>query len=298
MSGISGAPASTTIAVSGESALTGNVTLSEGEGVTLTQDGQDIEISSSGGTPRGYIDGCITSNGTDDEHDIDFAAGVCRDDSNTDDMVLSAITKQIDAAWSVGDNAGGLDTGSVTTDTWYHLWVIKRSDTGVVDALFSTSATSPTMPTNYDKKRRIGAVLTDGSSNIIAYLQVGDRFYWDSPVQDYVADNPGTAAITITLTVPTGIKVIPLTAFQTRDDSPATTTYVIVSDPDLPDTSPSSTVNTYRVASVSCDADSVYNIAEHTNTSGQIRFHYSNSDAGVKASAATRGWIDPRGRNA
>ena len=132
---------------------------------------------------EGHIDGFITSNNaTDGDHDIDFGAGTATVSDGTNYTIAttsSTITKQLDASWSVGSAAGGLDTGSIAADTWYHLWVIMRSDTHVVDFLFSVSATSPTMPTDYDFKRRIGAVLTDSSSNIIAYIQTGDIFKWD-----------------------------------------------------------------------------------------------------------------------
>jgi hypothetical protein len=124
--------------------------------------------------------------------------------------LASAITKQIDASWSVGDNAGGLDTGSVASDTTYFLWAIKRSDTSVVDALFSTSATSPTMPTSYDLKRLIGAVVTDGSANIIGFHMhgVADHIevYWNSIIMD-VNKTVGTTGTLETLTVPSGIPV-------------------------------------------------------------------------------------------
>jgi hypothetical protein len=42
------------------------------------------------------------------------------------------------------------------------MWLIRRSDTGVADVLFSASASSPAMPTNYDSKRRIGSEIRDG----------------------------------------------------------------------------------------------------------------------------------------
>jgi hypothetical protein len=61
------------------------------------------------------------------------------------------------------------------------MWLIARLDTHVVDVLFSASATAPTMPTNYTEKRRIGAVRTDSSGNLIPFLQYGDDFYWKSP---------------------------------------------------------------------------------------------------------------------
>lgn len=63
----------------------------------------------------------------------------------------SAYTKNIAATWAVGTGNGSLDTGSIGNGTYY-LWLIQRSDTGVVDLLTSRSATSPTMPANYDRK--------------------------------------------------------------------------------------------------------------------------------------------------
>lgn len=127
-----------------------------------------------------YITGLILSNDTDADHDINITAGLCKDSTNAEVIELAAeITKRIDAAWSVGDDAGGLDTGSVAADTIYSMWVIKRSDTGVVDVLFSLSKTAPTMPTDYDFKRFIGFVWTlDGAATIKPFIMTGTGEIW------------------------------------------------------------------------------------------------------------------------
>jgi hypothetical protein len=144
--------------------------------------------------PRGYIDGfTISNNGADAEHDIDIATGAARDEDNEANLSLSTtLTKAIDAAWAVGDGNGGLDTGSVGNATWYYVWLIRRSDTGVVDALFSTSSSSPTMPTNYDQRRLLGAVFTNSSANIAAdqFVQVlfGGELRFTSNEKTPVAD--------------------------------------------------------------------------------------------------------------
>ncbi|MBD9456007.1 hypothetical protein IB244_31560, partial [Rhizobium sp. RHZ02] len=90
----------------------------------------------------------LSNNAGDATNDIDIAVGMATTDSTTDPRTMalaSALTKRLDAAWAVGTNQGGLDTGSVGDNT-YHVFLIQRSDTGVVDVLFSLSATSPTMP--------------------------------------------------------------------------------------------------------------------------------------------------------
>ena len=128
-----------------------------------------------------FIGGLNTSNASDSAHDVTVAVGSARDYTDTATMTLaSAITKRIDATWAVGTNNGGLDTGSPAAHTGYGIYLIRRTDTGVVDVLFSTDMSaaggSVTMPTSYTQKRLIGWVRTDQSSNIIGYIQSGDMF--------------------------------------------------------------------------------------------------------------------------
>lgn len=161
-----------------------SLSLVQGTVLWLVCDGTGWVISApfaASALPLGYISGLSLANdGTDAAHDVVIATGEARDGANATNMVLgAALTKQIDAAWAVGTDAGGLDgtestPGTPDASTIYYVWLIKRSDTGVVDALFSESGTAPTMPTNYDSKRLLGFVVTDGSANIIAgqFMQV------------------------------------------------------------------------------------------------------------------------------
>lgn len=190
---------------------------------------KDGTIPSVGGLQTNAINGLVISNNTlDAEHDIDWATGSCRDDTDVDDITLaSALTKRIDATWTVGNNNGGLDTGSVAAGSWYHTYIIKRSDTGVVDALFSLNVSSPTMPANYDRKRRVGAVLTDGAGNIIAFSAIelpggALEVRWNDPPLDIDDTAQGTAAISRTLSVPDGLPIrVWLNAYVTHGSSNA-----------------------------------------------------------------------------
>ncbi len=147
----------------------------------------------------GLINGLtISNNGSDATNDIDIAAGYARDSTNTVNMILAAaITKRLDAAWAVGTNQGGLDTGLIANTT-YHVWLIKRSDTGVVDVLFSASATAPTMPANYDSKRRLLGIIVRSGGSILGFSQLGDMFFWDDPVLD-VDTTIGASSVSYTM---------------------------------------------------------------------------------------------------
>ena len=155
---------------------------SQNDNALYFQDGAGTTKTVQTGLPTNYIGGLILSPDTDTDHDVNITAGTARDATDTVDMVLaSEITKQIDAGWAVGDDAGGLDADAVAASTLYAVWLIKRSDTGVVDALFSTSFSAPTMPADYDYKRLIGAVKTDGDANIIKF-EHSDTYF------EYVGD--------------------------------------------------------------------------------------------------------------
>lgn len=113
-------------------------------------------------TPKKHITGLVLSNDADTAHDINITAGEARDSTNAVDLVLaSEITKQIDVGWAVGDDDGGLFAGAVAANTIYHVFLIKRSDTGVVDAGFDIDPAAANIPANYDYYRWIGYVLTD-----------------------------------------------------------------------------------------------------------------------------------------
>jgi hypothetical protein len=240
--------------------------------------------------PRSYLAGLTLSNNVGDAtNDIDIAAGAARDATNAVDIVLAAsITKRLDATWVVGTSQGGLDTGAIA-NALYYVWLIKRSDTGVVDVLFSTSATSPTMPTNYDYKRRIGAITRAGAT-ILPFTQTGDEFLYTTTVLDANGITVGGARVLTTLSIPPSTTALISVTFTN-----AGAAGLRVTTPGETDAAPSATavpLQNMRVAAGAVDgadfsirADSSSRIASRSNI------------AASTVSITTRGWIDRRGRD-
>lgn len=244
---------------------------------------------------RGFIDGLIISRNAT-VTSLDIAAGVARDDGNTDFIVLSsAITKSLNSTWAVGTGNGGLDTGVKANSTTYHIWLIKRSDTGVVDVLFSTSATAPTMPTNYDLKRRIGSRKTDSSGDWVDVVQIGDTCLLKTAVNEFTATNPGTGAVTRTFSsVPTGVKMEAIyTASVTNTEG--SRAFLAITSLDQNSSNDVSQVggNANQDGTVMCAEGRVF-----TNTSAQVRTKLSFSGAGTSLTIVILGWVDRRGRDA
>jgi hypothetical protein len=151
---------------------------------------------------RSYLAGFDTANNVSTPNTkIDVGAGECADATNT--VMMSYAGGTLDCS-TTGVN--GLDTGTLANSTWYYDFVIGKPD-GTTALLASTSLASPTLPSGYTLKRRIGAFRTDGSAHILAYLQYGDRFLWKSPPTDQNAVSVAVTAANYALSVPPGLSV-------------------------------------------------------------------------------------------
>lgn len=223
--------------------------------------------------PRMWISGLTYSrNGGDLSNDIDIAAGECRDAGNTHNIVLSAITKQLDVAWSVGSGVGMLDTGAVGNNDYY-LWAIKRPDTGVADVLASLSATAPTMPANYTVKRLIGWVKRVAAANVAftTYEAAGGGidFSWTAPTLDInLAATLTTARRTDALKVPLGFSTT-ATINVVIDDAGTASAWICC--PDQTDAAPSLTVAPLANVNVNpASADKATQLIVRTSSTGTI----------------------------
>jgi len=99
-----------------------------------------------------------------DSNQVTIATGRAMNDAATE---VIEVTSSTNVSLGCSGAVNCLDTGSEASSTWYYLWLIKNPSSGTVGGLFSTSTTSPTMPTGYTMKRRMPlAVRNNGSSNI------------------------------------------------------------------------------------------------------------------------------------
>lgn len=263
--------------------------------------GYNVDIT---GSPafRNFISG-LTLSTAGSSAAMSIAAGVAMDSTNTYLMQPSSVISKTTSAWAVGSGNGGLDTGSIANNTWYHWYVIRRPDAGIVDVVFSTSASSPTLPTNYTQYRRIGSGRTNGSAQWTKFVQDGDNFRLDAAAADISAVNPGTAAVSRTLTVPTGVRV---KAFGNVSlETPAggaAEVQAYLSDLSVSDEAPAAAtgplgqVSVLPVAATANHANAPWSV--YTNTSSQIRSRINFSAAGYALRISTLGWIDSRGKDA
>lgn len=116
----------------------------------------------------------VKPNDTNPTYQIDVDADHLKLDDST--LLLENIDLTLDITAS---GANGLDAGAEAADTWYSIWVIHNPTTATTAGLLSTSEDAPTMPAGYTKKRRVGWVRNDDSSDFRKFYMVGNWWYWD-----------------------------------------------------------------------------------------------------------------------
>jgi hypothetical protein len=235
------------------------------------------------------LTGLGLANGTDATNDINIGVGAAAsDDATITSRVLmtvtSVLTKQLDATWAAGNNAGGRVSGQSLADGTWHVFLFRRSG-GQDDVCFSNTL-SFTLPDSGTKRRRIGSIVR-ASGAILGFQQDGDLFRWTTkPALDFNTTS-GTSANTVTLTVPLGIVVWALGAYF---QSAISMQYF--SALDETDEAPSSTAVPLGQGTTSGVVGQLFGPLK-TNTSGQIRMRSSVS---VTIRISTHGWLDRRGR--
>ncbi|NKK41683.1 hypothetical protein [Rhizobium leguminosarum] len=246
---------------------------------------------------QGAIYGLTLSNNVGDAvNDIDIAVGMATTDSVTDPrtMVLAtAITKRLDAAWSVGTNQGGwLDGASMPNGTG-HAFMMQRSDTGVTDIGFSAS-TSPTLPANYDRKRRIGSIPREGGA-LITIKQDGPLFRRATKVDR--SSTSAAASALLALSVPTGINVYPLLNYDIATGTASTDAQLLIGG--AWEGSATNTIDRVFTTSLANTASVTHGGIGpifQTNTSAQIYFATTIASGSLSTNVlSTVGWIDNRG---
>lgn len=250
---------------------------------------------------RSYLTG-LTLSAAGSTGTFGIAAGLATDSTNVSGMALAGAYTKTTGTWMVGSTSGSLDTGTIANATWYHVFLIQRPDTNVVDVLTSLSASSPTLPANYTLFRRIGAVKTDGSAHFLAFVQDGDEFRWAVPLQDITAANPGTSAVTRTLTVPTGIRVQWIGSAGADSGNAGQQASCLISDLSTTDTAPTlALASVGLLAALNPNTSSTNIIAGElriwTDSSARVRSRLNNSGATTDLFMNTLGWVDRRGRD-
>lgn len=278
-----------------------------------------------GWLPRGWIDGLTIANDTTDAtNDISIAAGACRSTVNIVDGAAStlaqhqrdieipvSILKQLDVAWEPAnfDGAGfdgggrsGMKSASSISNTTWHIYAI--GGPGVRDDILAhdsatQSSVEAALPGGYTAYRRIASILRE-SAAIVSFVQHGDYFQRAVRAADVSAANPGTSAVTRTLSVPIGINVLAEVTLELINTAAGGISFGLLTDLAITDSTPA-TANAHVADVQTASGRSETHTATvliRTSTSATIRSRISFSDASVTVKIGTRGWYDMRGRNA
>jgi len=217
--------------------------------------------------------------------------GSATDSTGSAMMPIASIYTKTTSAWAVGSGNGMMDTGSfVGSFAWYHIFIIRRPDTGICDYLCSLSPTTPTLPTNYTQFRRIGSIRSGTTAIISDFISHGDNFLWAAPISSTGGLNVGTTPALVVQVCPTGVSVKvrgTVSVFSTIASS------VLFLNSPLQSSVAVSAAFATAIGQATGFTGASY-FEEYTDISAQIRVVTSITNASV--SMSTIGWIDRRGR--
>ncbi len=228
---------------------------------------------------------------------LDVSAGNARSSDQTTDITLGSGITKIEGAWAVGTGNGGLDSGSTfANSTGYHIHLIYHPTGPVVDVLFSTSATAPTMPSGYTKRRCIGGFITDGSGDILPGLWRSDgSFRLTTPLVE--VNGAASNLLTLqSLRVPLGVKMEVNLTIGGANTVDATAAWFMIADPDVgaiaDDTLQWRNAQLYKTGGTTVSAFG--NVREYTDTSGRVYYWGYPKDSDNLIYIYLLGWKHPR----
>lgn len=126
--------------------------------------------------------------------------GVCRSDDDTEDIVIAPgafVTVDITATGANGRNVDSVEAAN----TWYAIYVIKNPTTGSVAGFLIKQADlgSFTWPAGYTKKRRVGWIRNNNTSNLRAGKYIGcgcsRKWVYDVERTEMIALSGGSAVV-------------------------------------------------------------------------------------------------------
>lgn len=179
----------------------------------------------------------MANNATTPNTTIDVGAGSITTSDGAFRINLASLLRgilQSAGSWAAGDNQNKLDAGARASNTWYHVFAIRKTSDGTGDILFSLSATAPTMPVGYSGFALIESVRTDASGNIRAFIESDTDIRFITPVIDQYVASTGTAKTNYTISVPPGRRVNALIDINVVGND----TYAYVASPEFADVTP------------------------------------------------------------
>jgi len=153
------------------------------------------------------------------------ATSVLLKDSSGESFLAESVNENANITLS---GAGGLDTGSEASSTWYHVWLIARPD-NTVESMFSTSSTAPTMPGAYTYKGYVGAIYNDSGSDFDTIYQNNHRVA--SVKQSVLSSGTATSytSVDLSTTIPTTASSVYADG-NVNDSGSGTSTLFVVCD--------------------------------------------------------------------
>jgi hypothetical protein len=262
----------------------------------------DENLISLDGVDISLLDRIILSNNSiDSDHDIDSTAGKFTTDDDKNQFSAPAFTKRLDANWTAGSGNGGSPGITLAANTTYHYFALTNGDGSQKDFGMDTALTASNLlayaavvTAGLTKASYQGSLLTDASSNIRGFHQIG-KYFWLNIRAEADISGVTAAGTSVTLDTPVNIETVSIVRIWAQPNVGATTEiYILFNALDENNVAPTQVNSDIVLGNMSgVNALNYFSIEKliKTNASSQIRGRV-NSTNFTASSLITLGWID------
>lgn len=270
---------------------------------TLQIDGaQTVTFNDNGGSPDDVTIDASTWSTTPSVGDTLVVTGSASNDGPYE--ITAATTTVINVAMGsfVGEGTSAAAIRHVKIDTWYHVFAIGN------EVGFDTSVTAANLiaESGANSFRRIGSILTDATANILAFVQIGDRFLWATPavtaeLADAQPSTDGTTGNTpVTLQTPLGVSCTAIcqVAIDTQTGgvaNPIHLTHLDTTNTDVEEGTANQGNIGFRSSAIGIVMMGMVTV--DTDTNSQVRARADFASVSALATVNTEAYIDRRGQD-
>jgi hypothetical protein len=235
------------------------------------------------------LNNTIANNVTDSDHDIDIVGGTAVDSTGTKYLIdYTGQTKKIDAVYADGDGNGGLFSGaSLSADTFYYIFMLEKDSDSSIQYGIDDNQNGTNIPAGYTYFRRLrGALLTDGSANILGFRQKNDDFRFNSYINNANDVVVTTSQTALSVSIPPEF----IGVFVASLEDATVTNYILLTESTDTDRQPTSLdYDLSIISSVSRRETIIMN--RLVDSSSQL-FHRANTGSSARLRVQSVGFID------
>lgn len=237
----------------------------------------------------------LSSNAGNPNQHLDIKPGTVKNGLLTATLA-TVMTKQANAVWAAGNNAGFLEVGPKQASKTYFVHALRKVSDGSIDFIASLQPLEANVvpPAGYTVMVRVGIFLTDASNNNVRMIQRGNRV--NLITQLWISTATSLTSLATSTLIPVGLSVDAGLYLNIQVSTTGADGYIVISDADgggslLNSNAPWRVATRGRTGNDYPDSSLAAGYAR-TNDAGQLYVVIGHTSTSISSQIYVTGWCD------